>query len=140
MLSCVGRTQCKCPIRWDSPFLPSLVDTFRLNKFEVKQVHENIFYGTNVINEFISYNKQLGTRHSFSYRSKETRGPMVLLRSPECIGYAELEQLGTRHSFSYRSKETRGPMVLLRSPECIGYAELEQAWKYMTICCISFHP
>ena len=25
-------------------------------------------------------------------------------------------------------------------PECIGYAELEQAWKYMTICCISFHP
>ena len=33
---------------------------------------------------------------------------------------------------------TRGPRY--RSPECIGYAELEQAWKYMTICCISFHP
>ena len=31
-------------------------------------------------------------------------------------------------------------MVLYGSPECWGYAELEQAWKYMTICCISFHP
>ena len=31
-------------------------------------------------------------------------------------------------------------MVLNRSPECIGYAELEQPWKYMTICCMSFHP
>ena len=31
-------------------------------------------------------------------------------------------------------------MVLYRSPECVGYAELEQPWKYMTICCISFHP
>ena len=34
-------------------------------------------------------------------------------------------------------------MVMYRSPECIGYAELEfswQPWKYMTICCISFHP
>ena len=29
-------------------------------------------------------------------------------------------------------------MVLYRSPECIGYAE--QASKYMTICCINFHP
>ena len=31
-------------------------------------------------------------------------------------------------------------MVLYRSPECIGYAELKQAWKYITICYISFHP
>ena len=36
------------------------------------------------------------------------------------------------------SKQIRGPMVLYRSPEHCGYAELEQAWKYMTICCISF--
>ena len=33
---------------------------------------------------------------------------------------------------------TWGPLVLYRSPECIGYAE--QASKYMTICCINFHP
>ena len=31
-------------------------------------------------------------------------------------------------------------MVLYRSPECVGYAELEWPSKYMTICCISFHP
>ena len=31
-------------------------------------------------------------------------------------------------------------MVLYCSPECTGYAELWQAWKYMTICCISFYP
>ena len=31
-------------------------------------------------------------------------------------------------------------MVLYRSPEFIWYAWLEQDWKYMTICCISFHP
>ena len=31
-------------------------------------------------------------------------------------------------------------MVQYRSPECTGYAELEQPWKYMAICCISFHP
>ena len=30
-------------------------------------------------------------------------------------------------------------MVLYRSPECCSNAELAQAWKYMTICCISFH-
>ena len=30
--------------------------------------------------------------------------------------------------------------ILYCSAECIGYAGLEQAWKYMTICCISFHP
>ena len=35
---------------------------------------------------------------------------------------------------------TKGPLVLYRSPECIGYTESEQAWKYMTICCISFQP
>ena len=36
--------------------------------------------------------------------------------------------------------KTRGSLVLYRSPECIGYAELEQAWKYMTVCCVSFDP
>ena len=28
-------------------------------------------------------------------------------------------------------------MVLYRAPECYGF---EHAWKYLTICCISFHP
>ena len=37
------------------------------------------------------------------------------------------------------NQRTNGP-VLYRSPECIGYAELEQAWKYMIMCCKSFHP
>ena len=30
-------------------------------------------------------------------------------------------------------------MVLYRTPECNRYAELEQAWKYMIVCCVSFH-
>ena len=78
------------------------------------------------------------TLNSGSYCSKQEKSHNLSY----CIYKNKIKKYIYSHiriNFRWCYTQPRGPVVLCRSPECWRYAELEQAWKYKTICCISFH-